>query len=351
MSKAVLFITATILLAVVIAATFGSHHHHHQLPRHPKDSPFDFTSNASQLLRSNGFTFIATLLHISPDLFLSTPQSTIFAIPDSAMSNLSIPPYMTVQLVTYHISPSKLTIHDLFQKPVNTCISTMFQQQKISITKNDEKHRVLEINKVLITHPDMFVQGPVSIHGVGGPFASFKFHQEITELPICNTNQSELSHSTVGGKVNGIKKKAEWGMVVRFLSSAGFTPFALALYSVIDGILKDHPDLNSTTIFVPPIMEMVELPSSLRHKFMRSHIVPKKHSYKHLASLPEGTSLTTLCPGKKIEITETVVNLSDELLVINRVEVTSPDLLLSKSFVVHGIARPFAMEEASSISK
>ncbi|KAI3728830.1 hypothetical protein L6452_17474 [Arctium lappa] len=349
MSKAVFFIAATILLAVVIAATLGSHHHH---PRHPKDPPLDFTSNASQLLRSNGFTFIATLLHISPDLFLSTPHSTIFAIPDSAISNLSIPPYMTIQLVTYHISPSKLTIQDLFQKPLNTCFSTMFQQQKISITKKDEKRRVLEINNVLITHPDIFVQGPVSIHGVGGPFASFKFHQEITELPICNTNQSELSHSTVGGgEVDRIKKKAEWVTVVRFLSSAGFTPFAISLYSVLDGILKDHPDLNSATIFAPPIIGMVEMPSSLRHKFVRSHIVPKRHSFKHLASMRERASLTTLCPGKEIQITESVVNLFDELLVINRVEITSPDLLMSKSFVVHGIARPFAMEEVSSISK
>ncbi|KAI3728726.1 hypothetical protein L6452_17367 [Arctium lappa] len=38
--------------------------------------------------------------------------------------------------------------------------------------------------------------------------------------------------------------------------------------------------------------------------------------------MPEGALLMTICPGKEIGITEIVVNLSDELLVINRVDIT-----------------------------
>lgn len=198
----------------------------------------------------------------------------------------------------------------------------------------------------------MFLHGSVAIHGVSGPFASFKFHQEISELPICNImNQSELSHSTVGGRIiDPTKIRAEWKMVVKFLGSSGFAPFAIGLYSMIDGIIKDHPNLHSMTIFAPPIMELMEMPSPVLRKFMRSHIVPKKHSYKHLASMPQGAAIRTLCPGKEIKITETVFNLSDDLLSINRVEITSPDLLSSKSFVVHGIARAFAMDGVSMVS-
>ncbi|KAJ0635558.1 putative FAS1 domain-containing protein [Helianthus annuus] len=343
--KTQFFIITTILLAAIatgflpIIINYHRHHHHHPPP------PLDLPSNAAQFLRSNGFTFLANLIHISPNLFLSTPESTIFAIPDSAISNLSIPPYMTIELITYHISPNKFTLQDLFQKPLNTCFSTLFQQQKISITKKDEKNRLLEINNVLITIPDMFVDQSVAIHGVSGPFASFKRFPEINELPICTMiNQSQVT------KVDFIKIKAEWKMVVKFLSLNGFTPFAFWLYNVLDGIVKDHPDLHSMTIFAPPVIEVMEVPAPMVPKFMRAHVVPKKYSFKHLVSMSRGASIATLCPGREIEITGTVVSVSDELLSINRVEVTSPDLLSSRSFVVHGIARAFAMDGDARLS-
>ncbi|KAI3749189.1 hypothetical protein L2E82_19796 [Cichorium intybus] len=177
MGKGVFFTSASMLLAVIITATLRSHHHH-QLPNDSSSSFTNLTTNASNLLRSNGFNFIATFLHISPDLFLSTPQTTIFAIPDTAISNLSIPPYMTKHLLAYHISPEKLTIQDLLKKSTKTCLPTLIQRQKVSITKNDHIHRVLEINNVLITYPNLFLQGPVAIHGVAGPFASFDHNQE-----------------------------------------------------------------------------------------------------------------------------------------------------------------------------
>ncbi|KAI3714117.1 hypothetical protein L1987_72707 [Smallanthus sonchifolius] len=117
---------------------------------------------------------------------------------------------------------------------------------------------------------------------------------------------------------------------------------------VLDGIIKDHPKLHTMTIFAPHVIEIMEMGPSVVHQLLRYHIVPKKHSFKHLASMPEGASIMTLCPGKVIQTTGTVVNVSDELLSINRVEITSPDLLSSRSFVVHGIARAFAMDWAAS---
>ncbi|KAL4583724.1 hypothetical protein LXL04_008307 [Taraxacum kok-saghyz] len=163
------------------------------------------------------------------------------------MSNLSIPPFMTVQLISYHISPSKLTIIDLFDKPLHTCISTGFQQQKIAITKKDQKNQVLEINNVLITHPDMFIQGPVVIHGVSGPFASFKFHQQITQLPICAANRSDVSRGIAGAKIDLTKNNVEWATLVKFLNTTGFAPFATGLHTVLDGVFKEHPNLRSLT--------------------------------------------------------------------------------------------------------
>ncbi|XP_076960080.1 fasciclin-like arabinogalactan protein 21 [Bidens hawaiensis] len=355
--KTQLFIIATILLAAtttiflpIIINTVSHPPHHHRNPptnnSNNNNPPLDFPSNASQVLQSNGFNFIANLIHVSPDLFLSTPESTIFAIPDSAMSNLSIPPYLTIELVTYHISPTKLTFQDLFSKPLHTCFNTMFQQHKISITKQDAQNQLLEINNVLITNPNMFIHESLTIHGVNGPFASFNFHPQELDLPICNTHdQTQYPNNTIVNKLD--YTKAEWKMVVKFLISSGYAPFAFWLNNLLDEIIQDHPDLRTMTVFVPPVIE--QMSGTMMGKFVRAHIVPKKHSFKHLVTLQQGETMGTLCPGKDIEITGTVVNLSEELLLINRVEITSPDLLSSRSFVVHGIARSFAMDEAFKV--
>ncbi|KAI3780778.1 hypothetical protein L2E82_10769 [Cichorium intybus] len=342
MGKGVFFTTASMLLAVIITATLRSHHHH-PLPNDSSSSFTNLTTNASHLLRSNGFNFIATYLHISPDLFLSTPQTTIFAIPDTAISNLSIPPYMTKHLLAYHISPEKLTIQDLFKKPTKTCLPTLIQRQKVSITKNDHIHRLLEINNVLITHPNLFLQGPVAIHGVAGPFASFDHNQEISiTFPVCESGGG-------GGGGGLIKNKKEWGRVVKFLTSSGFMPFAIGLNSVIHGILKDYPDLESVTIFTPPNVALMAMSSPLLDKFMRFHIVPLRHSIKQLAAMPAGASLRTLVKGKDLEITDT--SRFSQVVFINGVAITAPDLFFSENFIVHGIARPLNMDELSSMSR
>lgn len=343
MGKGVFFTSATMLLAVIITTTFRHHHrHHNHLNNHSSSTAFP--SNASQLLRSNGFNFMATILHISPDLFLSTPQTTIFAIPDTSISNLSVPPYMMKHFIAYHISPVKLTFQDLFKKPVRTCLPTLVKQQKVGISKHDNKKRVLEINNVLITHPDLFLHGPVIIHGLAGSFATFDHHQESIDLPVCVSDHNDGFTS-----ISRFIKKDEWGKVVKFLSKSGFMPFAIGLNSETDKILKDFPDLNSVTIFTPPNVALKAVSSPLLEKFMRFHIVPQRYSFKQLAGLPPGASLRTLVTGKHVEITET--SKLSQVVFINGVAITASDLFVSKNFVVHGIARPLSMDELSSMSR
>jgi uncharacterized surface protein with fasciclin (FAS1) repeats len=336
MGKGVFFTSASMVLAVIITATLRSHHHE---TRHNPNNPSftDFTSNASHLLRSNGFNFVATFLHISPGLFSSTPQATIFAVPDGTISNLSLPPYMMKHFLAYHISPSKLTMQDLLRKPTRTCLPTLVLRKSVGITKSDAKKGVLEINNVLITHPDLFVKGFVTIHGLAGSFASFDRQQESINLAVCETGQNK----------NNVKD--EWGKVVKFLGSSGFMAFAIGLNSVTDRIVKDFPDLDSVTIFTPPNVALMAMSSPLLDKFMRSHIVFERRTFKQLASLPPGASLRTLVTGKHVEITES--SKISHAVSINGVAITAPDLFSSKNFVVHGIARPLNIDdELSSMS-
>ncbi|KAK9051972.1 hypothetical protein SSX86_028600 [Deinandra increscens subsp. villosa] len=347
MGKGVFFTSASMLLAVVITATLRHHHHHHP-PNHDHSSSLTNypNSNASKLLRSNGFNFIANFLYISPELILSTPQ-TIFAVPDAAIANLSIPPYIFKHLLAYHISPAKLTAQDLFNKPLKTCLPTLIQHHPVSITKIDNRKHVLEINNVLITHPDLFLQGHVTIHGAAGSFASFDRHRgRITSLlPFCDQPDRKRVF---------IKNTDEWGRMIKFLSASGFMQFATGLDSVTDRIVKEFPDLDSVTIFMPPnfgLMGMSSPPSvGLLEKFMRFHMVPLRHSFKQLAGLAPGASLSTLVAGKHVEITGNSKVLQ-VVMSINGVAITAPDLFVSKNLVVHGIARPLNLEELSRMSR
>ncbi|KAI3795398.1 hypothetical protein L1987_38050 [Smallanthus sonchifolius] len=336
MGKGIFFTSASMLLAILITATLRHHHHHH-----PTNSPpTHYPSNASKLLRSNGFNLMANFLHISPELLHSTPQ-TIFAIPDAAFANLSIPPYMIKHLLAYHISPTKLTTQDLLNKPLKTCLPTLIHHQTLSITKIANKKQVLEINNVLITHPDLFLQQSVTIHGVAGSFAWYDHRQERITLPYCKPDRDELGF---------IKNKEEWGRVIKFLSSSGFMSFAIGLNSVTDGIVKEYPDLDSVTIFTPPNVALMAMSSSpLLDKFMRFHMVVQRHSFKQLAGLPPGASLSTLVRGKHVDITEN--SRVSQVMSINGVAITAPDLFVSKNFVVHGIARALNMDELSSMSR
>lgn len=202
---------------------------------------------------------------------------------------------------------------------------------------------------MLITHPDLFLQGPVTIHGVAGSFASFDHRQEIIKLPVCESDHNGGSGSGSSSTGSFIKNKDEWGKVVKFLGSSGFMPFAIGLNSVTDGILKDFPDLNSVTIFTPPNIALMAMPSPLLDKFMRFHIVPHRHSFRQLSGFPAGSSLRTLVNGKHVDITET--SKLSQIVSINGVTITAPDLFISKNFIVHGIARPLSMDELSSMSR
>ncbi|KAL3509606.1 hypothetical protein ACH5RR_029007 [Cinchona calisaya] len=308
--------------------------------------------NASKALRAHGFNVMATLLQISPELFLSSPESTIFAIQDSSISNLSghLPPLAIKQLLQYHISPSKLPIQELLKKPQGSCLSTLVPNKNIEITKNAGDKLVIEINNVLVSHPDMFLEGPFSVHGVLGPFSSLGLHDHIDQewnfidSPTCeNFNQSHVLNST-----NEMKNFVHWQRIIQFLSTNGFVPFAIGLQSVLDGILQDYADLSSVTIFAPPYFTIIALPTPLLDRVVRLHVLPQRFAYTDLASLPEKSSLRTLLSDETLEITRTN---SSQLLVVDGVQITGAEIFSSKEVMIHGISRALGMKKISGASR
>ncbi|KAL2474663.1 Fasciclin-like arabinogalactan protein 21 [Abeliophyllum distichum] len=301
----------------------------------------DLALNASRVLRIHGFNAIATLLQISPELFLSGPESTIFAIQDSAMSNVSVPPWVMKQLLQYHTSPSKLPMQELIKKPHGSCLTTLVYDKNLMITKNDTKTGSVEINSVLISHPDMFLEGPVSVHGILGLFSDIDQDWGIIQSPVCNSNQTLFSNP------NERRDMVEWARIVQLLSSNGFVSFAIGLHSVLNGILQDYADLSSVTIFAPPNSGFISSPWPMLYKIVRSHILPNRFTYLDLTSLPKNNSLRNLVPGEHLQIS---TNKFSRVLVVNEVEITLPDILSSTNFVIHGISRALEVHSDGFIS-
>lgn len=320
----------SLLLAFIAISTALRSNHKNAIPA-TKPVARDLQLNVCRALRRAGFHTMATLLQLSPELFLSSPNSTIFVINDSAISYLSIPPLLLKDLLQYHTTPSKLSMNDLLKKPQGSCFPTLHRKKKIAITKIDARQSQIEINNVLVSHPDVFLEGPIAVHGVLGPFSPLNF----IKSPICDNNSTLVSDFLEPNNI------VEWSRIIQLLSSYGFVSFAISLRSVLDGILEDQASLNTATIFAPPNLAVVASSSLLLDKIVRFHILPRRLTYKELTSLPVRTLLRTLAPGQDLEVN------FKEGLIFNGVEIAAPDLFSSEKFVVHGVSRAFELTEFS----
>ncbi|XP_022762481.1 fasciclin-like arabinogalactan protein 21 [Durio zibethinus] len=340
--RAPVYFTVSVLLAFLAISTAI-----HLLP---KDEPLPtksttaplFLEASAALRRTGNFNIIAALLQITPEMFISSPHSTIFAIPDSSIAKSSHTFWLLKHLFQYHASPLQLSMNDLLKKHQGSCFPTILHGKNVAITKVDARERVVEINHVLVSHPDIFLEGPLTIHGVLGPFTSMDSlygdrSWDHIQAPICDSNLSLVS------EVTDTKKMVEWMHIIHWLSSKGFVSFAIGLNSVLDGILDDQMNFNSVTVFAPPEFSFVASPSALLEKIVRIHILPRKFTFMELASLPVNASLSTLVPDHDLVILGGV-NITQELI-INGAKIVAPNIFQSKKFVVHGISQAFELDE------
>ncbi|KAJ7981359.1 fasciclin-like arabinogalactan protein 21 [Quillaja saponaria] len=331
-----LFFSVISVVLAFMAISTALHSNSKNSIQETKPTTYNLSLEASRALRRAGFNFMATILQLSPELLLSPHNLTIFAIKDSPVLNNSLSPRLLKNLLQYHTSTSKLSMEDLLKKPQGSCLPTLFRQKNIAITKVDGKERLIEINQVLVSDPDMFLEGQIAIHGVLGPFSSFDPQDvnqgwDFIQPPVCGVFNSSLV-----SVIQEPKNMVEWTRIVRLLSSNGFVSFAIGLHSVLDGILRDQTGLDSVTILAPPNLAILSSPLPLLDRTVRIHILPQRFTYKELSSLPTRTLLKTLVDDEYLEITGSVKFMLG--IVINGEEIVVADMFSSEKFVIHGIS-------------
>ncbi|KAL5728352.1 hypothetical protein ACHQM5_001446 [Ranunculus cassubicifolius] len=332
----VYIIVTVVMLIAAISASYSSDSsskQKSQSPIIPNSPPLTMIDEASESLHKSGFNFMATLVQFTPDLVFTKPNSTIFAIHDTAISNLSLPPLFFKDLLRYHISTSKLSSTDLMNQPQGSCIPTLIIGKNLSVSKIDKDESLIEINGVLISHPDIFSHKHYTIHGVGSIFSPIDQDGNFTRIPSCEN------------MIPKSRNRMPWNQIIRLLSSNGYASFSIGLHSVLDRVLRDEINSSSVTIFAPLDFGYIASPSPMLERIVRSHILPERLGYKELKSLPLKAQLKTLDGVNGLEITEDYS--VGKMVRINGVKITSPDFLSYKEFIIHGISKPFDMAKPS----
>ncbi|KAK9084962.1 hypothetical protein Sjap_025373 [Stephania japonica] len=364
-----IYFVVTVTLAIVAITTSSSsssashHHHHHNPSTNPNTPPHQqspIPHSAIHALRRRGFNFMATLLHLSPDLFLHSSRYahpiTIFAIHDSAfLADLSLPPWLLAALIHYHTSPSNLTFADLQNHPAHSCLPTLLPNKSLEITNIDRASSTVEINQVRISHPNIYLDRIYTIHGVLHQFiapidASIDLRRPrsadfIQNPQFCSPRSKTPNYRNPRKRSPNLGVLLPWEEIVESLNTTGFVGFASGLGWVLDGIVKETENLSSVTVLAPRDMgfEVDSGDGGLRSsalfgRVVRLHVLPERWSYADLAAMPKRASLRTLVGDSDVVVVDIGDGLN-EIVAVNGVVVTDPEVLGGEGFVVHGIAR------------
>ncbi|KAK9724431.1 hypothetical protein RND81_05G071300 [Saponaria officinalis] len=312
-------------------------------------SPPPISAAATTALRSNNFSIMATLLQFSPQIFFlpsSSPplsSTTVFAVSDAAFSTISAAPSAVELMLKYHTLPVKLNFQELLRKENFSCLNTLIPSKNVSLIKifdGFSNKSIVLINNVTVTHPDLFLDDFISIHGVSAPFTSLDHHLKddfFINSPYCNDNKNNINNNKNNQSLYNSRYAAEWVKMIRALSSSGFVSFAIGLNSVMGRVLDNNTGLGPVTVLAPMDFGFVGSSEWLLDRVVRYHVLSQRYTCSELAAVPAHTVLTTLLADNVVEVTVNA-NVSHGLAV-NGVDVVSPEVFSSRMFVVHGISR------------
>lgn len=320
----------------------------HDLQDH---SFFSHTALLAPILSHLGFNELAmaapSLSSDSSATAWSGP-STLFAPSDSSLRtcfSCSVP-----NLLREHIVPGIFTIDYLRKLAFGTKIETLSPGRCITVTSTTSKNDTAStsavkvfIGGVEITHPDLFNNGLVVIHGIQGYIAplsqfscdverlnslTFPFHQPAAEARM-QPHQPFVNHALMRLMLRDAMLR---------LRNNGFSILSLAMRVKYAELVS----LSNMTVFA---LDDVSIFSG-SHAYISSvrfHILPNQYlTVADLEKLPVGSTLPTLERGQSLVVTTAGgKGLTALPMRINYVRVKVPDVMRNLKIVVHSVYLPF----------
>lgn len=294
----------------------------------------------SSLLSATGFQKLSDAV-AGVDLISTTTQLTIFAPSDSSL--LTCPSCSSFPfLLKQHSVPGLYPLRSLRSLAFGTKIETLAPNYCLTITistssaAGDEFSKIVLVNGVEITHPDLFDDGAVVVHGLQG------FVPDLSPLS-CNVEpmislsfpQLQPSKSAPSSIMRLMLKDA----ILR-LRFTGFNILALALRVKY----RELSELKAMTVFAPHDFSILSSGGHMYLSNFRFHVVPNMLlKAQELTKLPRGTLLITMEAGRKLVVTiaSRGDSTSSATVKINYVKVTTLDLIQNSRIAVHAVSVPF----------
>ncbi|XP_058181272.1 fasciclin-like arabinogalactan protein 21 [Rhododendron vialii] len=253
---------------------------------------------------------------------------TIFATSDSSL--LTCGPSCSLPLLLQeHTVPSLFSLRSL---PFATKIETLAPDRCLTVTSSLHNTSKVFVGGVEITHPNLFDDGLVVVHGLQG----FVSH---LSLFSCNIERTpSLSFPPPPQDASFIMCLMLKDAMLRLWLS-GYSIVAIALRVKYPYLV----DLKSVTVFA---LNDAAIFSNGGHEYVTSfrfHIIPDRLLMtSDLERLPAGTVLPTLNLGQELVVTTGGGGVPFGGPVrINYVRIERPDLMFNLKMVVHGLSMPF----------
>ncbi|TXG60622.1 hypothetical protein EZV62_015195 [Acer yangbiense] len=305
-----------------------------------QNSFFSHTALLAPILSHLGFNELAMA---APSLSTDTNTgwsgpSTLFAPSDSSLRTCFS--CSTPSLLREHLVPGLFTIDYLRKLAFGTKIETLSPGRCITVTSSRNQNGTVSkifIGGVEITHPDLFNNGLVVIHGIQG------YISPLSPLSCDVERMTSLSFpfQPDGTNVQIQNQPAIMRLMIRDamlrLRNNGFSILSLAMKVKYPELIS----LNNMTIFA--LDDVSIFSGSFTYiSNVRFHIVPNRYlTVGDLQSYPVGTTLPTLERGESLVVTTAGGGPLTAPMRINYVRVKVPDVMRNLKIVVHSVYLPF----------
>ncbi|XVE83197.1 hypothetical protein DITRI_Ditri16bG0068100 [Diplodiscus trichospermus] len=318
-------------------------------PQSPEGLPdhaiFSHTASLlAPILSHLGFNELATAApSLSSDSTAWSGPYTVFAPSDSSVRTCIS--CSTPSLLREHMVPGLLTADYLGKLTFGTKIETLSPGRCITVTSTDNSHKNFTIHKIFIngveiTHPDIFNNGLIIIHGLQG------YISPLSPLSCDIERMTSLSfpfHYDKGNN-NQVPQQQNVSLLRIMLRDAilrlrnnGFSILSLAMKIKY----AELAPLNNVTVFAIDDASIFSGSYSYINN-IRYHIVPNQFlTVEDLERLPVGTTLKTLDRGQSLVVTTAGGGIQKNQMRINYVGIKDADVMRNLNVIVHSIDFPF----------
>ncbi|KZV52984.1 hypothetical protein F511_31949 [Dorcoceras hygrometricum] len=297
----------------------------------PTSHPFS-PSLVSTILSTLGFREFSTAA-VAANLSTTTPI-TVFAPSDASL--LTCPSCSLPLLLQELTLPGLYPLHFLQTLIFGTKIETLAPNRCLTVTNND-KDKVF-VNGVEISHPDLFSNGLIVIHGLQGFVSHLSpVSCDVERMSSLSFPAQSLTSSTLPSSSLAIMRLMLKDAILR-LRATGYSIASLALRVKFVHL----SELKSITIFALDDVSIFSGEGSSYLSNFRYHVVPNRRvTGAELVSLPSTTVLPTMDVGNNLVVTTAGGGGSLAPMRVNYVKITTIDLLHNSRIVIHGISAAF----------